>query len=450
MPNDISARQAQSPTVAFAWDEAPRRHGVWPALERDLSSTAAGSPYASIGEMSARIRRQEISPVDVVQASLQRIEKLNPLLNAFITVLADEALAQAGIAEAEIKAGHWRGPLHGLPVGVKDMFDTAGVRTTAAFEHFRNRAPQKDAVAVGKLRQAGAIIIGKTNMHRLAMGTTSAVSDFGPVRNPWNRDSIAGGSSGGSAAAIASGMCFATLDTDAIGSCRLPASCCGVTGFKGTYGLISNKGVLEGEQADAALLWLAHAALTTRSAEDTALVLNVLAEPPTRANPRADYFAALAQNEKPRIGVAANFSASAEIATAFGAAVEILRQFGPVRKAAAPLDNPGFDVRNIEADRRSIAQSLFDDIDILALPTTEAALPGIDDARANPMALSARNTLFANYYGLPAISIPCGFDGAGLPVGFQLVGKPGDEGTALALAHRYQQATPWSGMHPIG
>ena len=355
MPNDISARQAQSPTAAL-WNEAPRRHGVWPALERDLSSTAAGSPYATIGEMSARIRRQEISPVDVVRASLQRIEKLNPLLNAFITVLADEALAQAEIAEAEIKAGHWRGPLHGLPVGVKDMFDTAGVRTTAAFEHFRNRVPQKDAVAVGKLRQAGAIIVGKTNMHRLAMGTTSAVSDFGPVRNPWNRDSIAGGSSGGSAAAVASGMCFATLDTDAIGSCRLPASCCGVTGFKGRYGLISNKGVLEGEPVDAALLWLAHAALTTRSAEDAALVLSVLAEPPARASQSADYFAALAQDEKPRIGVAANFSASAEIAKAFGAAVEILRQFGPVRKAAAPLDNPGFDVRNIEADRRTIAQ----------------------------------------------------------------------------------------------
>jgi aspartyl-tRNA(Asn)/glutamyl-tRNA(Gln) amidotransferase subunit A len=120
-----------------------------------------------------------------------------------------------------------------------------------------------------------------------------------------------------------------------------------------------------------------------------------------------------------------------------------------VREAAAPLDNPGFDVRNIEADRRTIAQSLFNDIDILALPTTEAPIPMIDGALANPMALSARNTLFANYYGLPAISIPCGFDEAGLPLGFQLVGKPGGEATALALAHRYQQATPWSRMHPI-
>jgi aspartyl-tRNA(Asn)/glutamyl-tRNA(Gln) amidotransferase subunit A len=448
MANDTSARLAQSLTAAL-WNDAPLRHGVRPVSEDRQSPSAAGSPYASISEMGERIRRQEVSPVDVVRASLQRIEKLNPSLNAFITVLAEDALARAGIAEAEIKAGQWRGPLHGLPVGVKDMFDTAGVRTTAAFEHFRNRTPQRDAVAVSKLRQAGAIIIGKTNMHRLAMGTTSAVSNFGPVRNPWNRSFIAGGSSGGSAAAIASGMCFATLDTDAIGSCRLPASCCGVTGFKGAYGLISNKGVLEGEQADAALLWLAHAAFTTRSAEDAALVLNVLAEPSAKTNQSADYFAALTQDEQPRIGVAANFSASAAIASAFGDAVEIIRQFGPVREAAAPLDNPGFDVRNIEADRRTIAESLFSDIDILALPTTEAPIPMIDGALANPMALSARNTLFANYYGLPAITIPCGFDDAGLPLGFQLVGKPGGEATALALAHRYQQATPWSRMHPI-
>src|SRR5437588_3106070 len=218
--------------------------------------------YSDIHELSGRIRTQRISPVAVVRAALERIERLEPRLNAFITVLADEALREAEAAAAEIAAGHWRGPLHGIPVGVKDMFATAGIRTTAAFEHFKDRVPARDAAAVSKLKQAGAIVVGKTNMHELAMGTTSVVSWFGPVHNPWNLDFIAGGSSGGSAAAVAAGMCHATLDTDAIGSCRLPAACCGVTRFKGTYRLIDNQGVLAGEPVDAAIPWPALAAVT--------------------------------------------------------------------------------------------------------------------------------------------------------------------------------------------
>jgi len=193
--------------------------------------------YSRIHEVSKRIRKEEVLPVDVVGACLKRIEALNRELNAFITVLADRAIEQAKIAEAEIRSGDWRGPLHGIPVGIKDFYDTAGVKTTAAFEQFKDRVPARDAVGVARLKDAGAVIIGKTNMHELGMGTTSLVSYYGPVHNPWNRDYIAGGSSGGSAAAVACGMCYATLDTDAIGSCRLPASCCGVVGFKGTYGL---------------------------------------------------------------------------------------------------------------------------------------------------------------------------------------------------------------------
>jgi aspartyl-tRNA(Asn)/glutamyl-tRNA(Gln) amidotransferase subunit A len=142
--------------------------------------------YADIHDLSAGIQAQSISPVDLVKASLERIERLNPRLNAFITVLADQALEQAGAAEAEIKAGRWRGPLHGIPVGIKDLYDTAGIRTTAAAARLEDRVPARDAVAVSKLKNAGAILIGKTNLHELAMGTTSAVSYFGPVRNPWN------------------------------------------------------------------------------------------------------------------------------------------------------------------------------------------------------------------------------------------------------------------------
>jgi aspartyl-tRNA(Asn)/glutamyl-tRNA(Gln) amidotransferase subunit A len=405
--------------------------------------------YESIGEIGARIRARAVSPVEIVEACLERIAALNPRLNAFITIVADDALEQARRADAEIRAGGWRGPLHGVPVGVKDLFDTAGVRTTAAFEHFRNRVPAKDAVAVGKLKAAGAIVVGKTNMHRLAMGTTSAISDFGAVRNPWNVEAIAGGSSGGSAAAVAAGMCYATLDTDAIGSCRLPASCCGVTGFKGTYGLVSLKGVLEGEEADPAILWLAHAAVTTRSVEDAALMLNALAEPHAGSPPISDDFVASGQDEKLRIGIVANFSASAEVSAAFAAAVEVLRGFGRTRTVDAPFDNPGFDVSAIEADRLAMAASLFREADVLVLPTTAATTPAIADAFADPMKLSPQNTLFANYYGLPAISTPCGFDKSGLPLGLQIVGKPGRESDVLGLARRYQHATAWADMHPI-
>src|SRR5262245_15988248 len=204
--------------------------------------------YTNLHVLSELIRKQTVSPVEIVTTCLRRIEALNPTLNAFITVLNDQAQAQARHAEAEIKAGQWRGPLHGIPIGLKDFYDTASVKTTAAFEHFRNRIPQQDAKAVARLKEAGAILIGKTNMHTLGMGTTGLESYFGPVKNPWNSAYIPGGSSSGSAAAVASGLCFATLDTDAIGSCRLPAACCGVVGFKGSYGAIDMTGILAGEQ----------------------------------------------------------------------------------------------------------------------------------------------------------------------------------------------------------
>ena len=410
-----------------------------------IQSSSEISPFSTIAETSQSIRRREVSPVDVVRATLARIEKANPTLNAFITVLGDEALDAAKRAEAEIAAGDWRGPLHGLPVGIKDMFDTAGVKTTAAFEHFQHRTPAKDARAVAKLRQAGAIIVGKTNMHRLAMGTTSLESAYGAVRNPWSVDFIAGGSSGGSAAAIAAGLCYATLDTDAIGSCRLPAACCGATGFKGTYGLIDNAGILDGEPADDAIVRLAHAAVTTRSAEDTMLVLNILAEPRT---PATDYRAALEQGTKLRIGAASNFAADADVAAAFATALDTLRTLGDISEVEAPLATPGFDVANIEADRRAIASAVFRDIDVLVLPTTATRTPAVAKATGNPMALSAENTMFANYFGLPAISVPAGFDGNGLPLGLQIVGRPWDELAVLRVAHLFQTATSWSGRHP--
>src|SRR5262245_22361180 len=297
--------------------------------------------YSSLRDLSARIRARDLSPVDVVDAALARIAALQPRLNAFITVLGDDARARAKEAEAEIRRGNWRGPLHGVPVGVKDFYDTASVRTTAAFEPFRNRVPARDAVSVATLKAAGAILVGKTNMHQLGMGTTGLDGCFGAALNPWNDAYIPGGSSSGSAAAVAAGLCYATIDTDAIGSCRLPAACCGVDGFKGTYGAISASGVLEGEPADPVIVWLAHPAITTRVAGDTALIVDALVAPEARAA-IFDAASAAPQSSTPlRIGIADNAPGDEDVGRAFDKAVDALRTLGHSRvSASVPFDMP--------------------------------------------------------------------------------------------------------------
>ena len=407
--------------------------------------------YLDIGQLNTLLRATETSPVEVVNACLARIDALNQRLNAFITVLSDQAREQAKEAEAEIKAGRWRGPLHGIPVGVKDFYDTANVKTTAAFEKFKNRVPKADAAGVAKLKEAGAIVVGKMNMHQLGMGTTGLESYFGPVRNPWNDAYIPGGSSSGSAAAVAAGMCYATLDTDAIGSCRLPAACCGVVGFKGTYGVISAKGILEGEKADEAILWLSHPAITTRSVEDTAIVLNLLAEPDEKAKIQASQGDG-SPEKRLRIGIADNFTADKEVSLVFKTAVETLRTFGhQLVRASAPVDMPPFGnlLHSIETDRKTISDRTFRNIDVLLLPTTATTVLTVEEASTNPQALSAANTMFANYFGLPAVSVPCGFDKHGLPMGLQFVGKPWNEGTVLQAANQYQTKIESNKRHPI-
>jgi aspartyl-tRNA(Asn)/glutamyl-tRNA(Gln) amidotransferase subunit A len=386
--------------------------------------------FPGIYEVAPGLRDGHILAVDVVDACLARIEELNPRLNAFITVLNEEARELAREADADIKAGRWRGPLHGIPVGIKDFYDTANVRTTAAFEPFRNRIPKRDAQAVATLKDAGAIIIGKTNMHQLGSGTTGLESYFGPVRNPVKEAFIPGGSSSGSAAAVASGMCYATLDTDAIGSCRLPAACCGVAGFKPTFGAISTKGILDGEKTDETILWLSHVGITTRSVGDARIVFDALADLRQQAGATVN----------PRVGIADNFTADDEIARAFEGAVDVVRTLGyPFVRASAPFDMPKFgDLRSIDADRKTIAQRAFTHIDVLLLPTTATALLTVEDAKGKPQALSPANTMFANYFGLPAISVPCGFDSHGLPVGLQIVGKPSDEATVLHVAREFE------------
>jgi aspartyl-tRNA(Asn)/glutamyl-tRNA(Gln) amidotransferase subunit A len=406
--------------------------------------------YRSIEELQHRIRSRDVSPTRIVEQCLKRIEALNPRLNAFATVLADQALDQARQADEEIQRERWRGPLHGVPVGIKDFYDTAGIATTAAFERFKNRVPRVDAVSVQRLKNAGAVIVGKMNMHTLGMGTTGLESVFGPVLNPWNGRFIPGGSSSGSAAAVAAGLCYATVDTDAIGSCRLPAACCGVVGFKGTYGLLSTKGILEGEKADESIRWYSHPGITTRSVQDTSMLVRALAEPPRRDS--LDRSERQASEKKVlRVGVAENARTDRQVARVFAATVEALRTLGhDIVKTSAPFDVPAFDdLRTIEIDRQNISDRAFRDIDILVLPTLTGPVPEVDQARGNPRALSPAFTVFANYFGLPAISVPYGFDDNGLPVGLQFVGKPWDDAVVLSLANRFMAASQVAQRRPV-
>jgi len=403
---------------------------------------------ATIAEVSTRIREQAVSPIALLETCLARIDALNPHLNAFITVARDSARAVARTADAEVKAGRWRGPLHGIPVAVKDFYDTAGIKTTAGFERFANRVPAEDADVVKRLKDAGAVVIGKTNMDMLGMATTGLTSFFGPVRNPWSADHIAGGSSSGSAAAIASGMCYATVDTDAIGSCRLPAACCGVVGFKGTYGLISMRGILAGEAPpDELIVWFGHAAITARRVADAALVADVLRE--SRALPH-DGGVAREENEprRLRIGAATNFAGDQPVVAAFHEALQTLADRGyRVTETAVPFAGPGTGIRHIERDRQAIAGQLFGDIDVVLLPTTTTTVPRTM-AAARPQSLSSDNTAFANYYGLPAITVPCGFDANALPLGLQIVARPSADLDVLTLGREYEASAGWFRSHP--
>ncbi|PYR82504.1 MAG: Asp-tRNA(Asn)/Glu-tRNA(Gln) amidotransferase GatCAB subunit A, partial [Acidobacteria bacterium] len=240
-----------------------------------LRSTARGTrddlPFLSISELSGLMRTRKISPVEVTSVMLERIEKLNPILNAYVTVTADLAMKSAQEAEREIQRGKWRGPLHGVPIALKDLFDTAGIKTTAGSALFKDRVPDRDAEVVTRLKAAGIVLLGKLNMHEFAYGGSSTVSLFGAVHNPWESGRVAGGSSGGSAAAVAAGLCFGALGSDTGGSIRQPAAYCGIVGLKPTYGLVSTRGVIP-------LAWsLDHAGPMTRTVTDAAIMLQALA-----------------------------------------------------------------------------------------------------------------------------------------------------------------------------
>src|SRR5450755_4420973 len=226
---------------------------------------------ASISELAPHLQRREISPVEIVQLCLERVERLNPALGAFITVVGESALAEAGRAEGELLRGEWRGPLHGVPIALKDLIDTAGVRTTAASALYKDRIPDQDAEVVRRLLEAGAVILGKNNLHEFAYGGSSLVSHFGDVHNPWAVGRIAGGSSGGSAAAVVAGLAYAAIGTDTAGSIREPAALCGCVGLKPTYGRVPSRGVIP------LSLSLDHVGPLAASVADAAIVLQAIA-----------------------------------------------------------------------------------------------------------------------------------------------------------------------------
>ncbi len=448
----------------------------------------------TIQQLGREIKQRSLSSVDLTRDCLTRIERLNPKLNAFITILADNALADARQAEQEIQRGNYRGPLHGIPIGLKDILDTAGTRTTAASALFKDRIPAEDAEVVRRLRAAGAIIIGKQNLHEFAYGGSSMISFFGEVHNPWDISRITGGSSGGSAASVAAGLGFAAIGTDTAGSIRLPAAYCGLVGLKPTYGRVSARGVIP-------LSWsLDHVGPIANSVYDAAIILQVLAgydanDPTSIDTPTPDFTATLDQlPPKLRIGLPRAFffdDLHPEIAAAIEKAIQLFRDLhaeihevkldvstdrtlssaesyayhepfvasspdlyqpatltriksGANTSAAAALRSR----RELEAARHSI-RKVFDEVDILLTPTVPIPPPKIADLQAQPEnlrpaeLLMLRNTRPFNVWGIPAISIPCGFTSDNLPIGLQLAAAPWREELLLQVAHTYEQATDW-------
>lgn len=449
---------------------------------------------STISELAQRMRRREISPVEITRGCLERIEKLNARLNAFITVTAEAAMAEARAAEAEILRGEWRGPLHGIPVALKDLIDTAGVRTTAASALYKDRVPNQDAEVVRRLRRAGAVIVGKNNLHEFAYGGSSLVSYFGDVHNPWDVSRIAGGSSGGSAAAVAAGLACAAIGTDTAGSIREPAALCGCVGLKPTYGRVSGRGVIP------LSLSLDHVGPLAASVADAAIVLQAIAgydpaDLTTSDIPVADYVAALRGDATPLcVGVPrASFydDLDPEVASAMEHALRAIQTLVAEIKEVkldVPTDRTlqaaesfayhaesvarspelyepetlrrirsGEKVsaaeyirrhRELDEARRSIGQ-IFADVDVLVTPTMPIPAPAIAQLKANPDALRPaelkllRNTRPFNVWGLPAISVPCGFTQSGLPIGLQIAGPHWREDLVLRLAHGYERATAW-------
>lgn len=411
--------------------------------------------------------------VDAVAQCLERIARLDGVLHAFITVTGEQALAEARTLDEERAAGHIRGALHGLPVAIKDNIDTRGVRTTAASALFADRTPEADAEVVRRLRAAGAIVIGKTNMQEFGLGSTSVDSHFGPVRNPWDTTRYAGGSSGGSACAVATGMAHAALGTDTGGSVRTPAAYCGVVGLKATYGATPLDGIIP------AKLSLDHCGPITRTVSEAALLHDVLSGTKTVLGPvdtlrvgipRGLFFEDLdkpvAEAVEAAIGVISGLTASLRDVRlppvdSISLAGETFAYHQPYwtrtpeaytpharraieKDSRAPLAGYIQSRWQMEELRRAI-DGVFADFDVVVLPTRRKmpeTIPEYLERDALDIAI-AENTGAFNVYGIPAVSIPCGFSAGGMPVGLTIAGPRYTEARVLSLAQAFEQATEW-------
>ncbi|MDQ0622815.1 MAG: Asp-tRNA(Asn)/Glu-tRNA(Gln) amidotransferase GatCAB subunit A [Paraburkholderia graminis] len=460
----------------------------------------------TLTEAAQALRRRDVTPSQLVEASLERIAAHDPLLKSFITVFEQQALKVAAASGALLDAGHDLGPLHGIPVALKDNIAVAHTRTTAGSRVLADWHPAEDAAIVTKLRQAGAILIGKTNMHEFAWGGTSANPHYGFVRNPWDTSRFPAGSSGGSAVAVAARFCFGAIGTDTGGSIRLPSAVNGTVGIRPTYGRVSNRGIVP-------LAWsMDTAGPMTRTVEDCATLFGVIAgfdraDAGSAAQPCGDYLQTLADGIRHlRIGVIPSYFFHHLQPAVHGAvqqALDTLRELGaavvdvPIDgiednisaqltiEAAEPSawhqrhlrERPqdyGDDVRTllevgelllathyIQAQRyRAVLRAAFIEafhkVDVFICPTLPFTATRVGETRVviedgveeDMLSAIMQFTGIASLTGLPALNVPCGFDDEGLPVGMQIIGRPFDEATLFRVGHAFQQATAFHRRAP--
>jgi aspartyl-tRNA(Asn)/glutamyl-tRNA(Gln) amidotransferase subunit A len=449
----------------------------------------------SIAKLSGAIKSKHVSPTEVTSATLRAIAEKDATINAYITVMEEDALGEAKEAEREIVGGRHRGPLHGVPIGLKDLLFTEGVRTTSGSEIYKDFIPDHDAQVVKRLKDAGAVIVGKLNMHQFAYGTTGDRSYFGPVRNPHDSSKMAGGSSAGAGAAVAAFLCYGAIGSDTGGSIRIPASCCGIVGMKPTFGRVSKRGAVP-------LSWtLDHLGPMTRTAEDNAIMLNAISgydakDPYSIKQGEEDFAAEVGHSiEGITVGVPTSFYFDViepEVQRVFDDGVELLKRQGaevvPVdldhmdelltaqqviltAEAHAALEKELHEspdkieeevrgrivsgillqaneyLRALRVKHAAIEsfQRAFESVDVIVTPTLCAVPPNIDQremdlggVKEHPRIL-ARLTGPTNTVGFPSVSVPGGTSTDGLPVGLQLIGPAFAEKLLYRVAHQTER-----------
>jgi aspartyl-tRNA(Asn)/glutamyl-tRNA(Gln) amidotransferase subunit A len=522
--------QGRGSSVRFAWmndlkTEQPEFlvPPQWDPSVRKRSDNEGDLPFLTIREAADRIKARDCSPVELTVALLERIERLNPLLNAYITVTSELALKQAREAQAEIEQGRYRGPLHGIPLCLKDLVATEGVLTTGGTGAFSDWVPREDATVWARLREAGAILLGKTGLHEMAAGFTNYNPFYGATRNPWNPYRITGGSSGGSAAAVAGNLCLGSIGSDTAGSIRVPASFCGLTGLKPTFGRVSTFGTLY-------LSWTRdHLGPMAKTAEDAAILLGAIAgydakTPFSAMVPSEDFVGAISQGlQGVRLLVPTNYfwdfdrnsdgegtGLDLEVKRSVEAAIDVLRELGatitrkelPSFGEGANLANPAeraFFLAQMTPERkerfsmqyrhglewgakmtavdhmqyiekasevRNVLEKALQGYDAMIMPTAPIVAPYVDTvreeflqaeaafetaielnepppARAGSMSAVGRYTSPFNLSGQPALSVPCGINDNGVPIGMMIAGNRFADAMVLRVGHAFQSATTW-------